>query len=160
MSTWFFAVSLVVALVGAGAVVVFESPTRSAAGMLTAVVGVAGAAAAVGAPVVPGFVLWVAGGGIGLLLLASVLLLNLGEDERGRRRIRLRAGLGIPVLGLVWAALAAPLVDAVPVKAPAPILSTAVAAAVVNDLGVVFTIGLIAIAFALVVAIAIVRRRT
>ena len=170
MSTWFFAVSLFIALVGAGAVVAFENPVRSAAGLITAFVGVAGAAGAVGAPLVPGFVLWVGGGGIGLLLLGSVLLLNLGEEERGRRRLRVRAGFAIPVLAVVWAALAAPLVDALPPGVTAagvepatrllPVTSGQVAHAVVTDLGLSFTVGLIALAVALVVAVAIIRRRT
>lgn len=160
VSTWFFAACLVLALAGGASVVAFEAPTRSAAGLITAFVGVAGACGAVGASVVPGFVLWVGGGAIGLLLLASVLLLNLGEDERGRRRIRLRAGLAVPVLGVVWAALAAPLTAALPDVPAAPVSSSAVAAAVVDDLALPFTVALIALATALVVAIAIVRRRT
>ncbi len=160
MSTWFFAVALVVAVGGAAAVVAFESPTRSAAGLITLVVGVAAAAGAAGAPLVPGFVLWVGGGGIGVLLLGAVLLLNLGEDERGRRRFRLRAGLALPLLAILWAALAAPLVSAVPDAAPATLTSGQVAQVVLNDLALPFTVGLVALAVALVVAVALVRRRT
>ena len=159
MSTWFFGATLLIALVGAAGVVVFESPTRSAAGLLTAFVGVAGAAAAVGAPIVPGFVLWVGGGGAGLLLLGAVLLLNLGEDERGQRRLRLRAAFAIPVLGVLWAALTSPLVDAVG-DAPRSIASADVSGAVADAFALPFTIALIALAVALIVAVAIVRRRT
>ncbi|HEY4222186.1 MAG TPA: NADH-quinone oxidoreductase subunit J [Myxococcota bacterium] len=156
----FFAVCVTLALLGALAVVAFETPTRSAAGLMTSFAGVAGACGVVGTPLVPGFILWVGGGGIGLLLLASVLLLNLNEEERGRRRIRLRAGLALPVLGVVWAVLAAPLVDALP-DTPAPAMApAAVATAVVDDLALPFTIGLIALATGLVVGIAVVRRRT
>lgn len=159
MSTWFCGASLLIALAGAAGVVAFESPTRSAGGLLTAFVGAAAAAGALGAPLVPGFILWTGGGGIGLLLLAAVLLLNLGEEERGRRRLRVRPALAIPILGLLWAALAAPLINAVPESAsPAP-TSLAVATAMVDDLALPFTVALVALAGALIVAVALVRRR-
>jgi NADH:ubiquinone oxidoreductase subunit 6 (subunit J) len=160
MSTWFLGAALLLALVGAGAVIAFESPTRSAGGLLTAFVGVAAAAGALGAPLVPGYVLWVGGGGIGMMLLAAVLILNLRDDERGPRRLRVRPALAVPVLGVIWAALAAPLVDAVPEVQAAAIHGPDVARAVVDDFALAFTIGLVALAVALVVAIALVRRRT
>jgi NADH:ubiquinone oxidoreductase subunit 6 (subunit J) len=123
-------------------------------------VGVAAAAGAVGAPVVPGFVLWVGGGGVGLLLLGAVLLLNLGEDERGPRRLRLRPTLTAPLLALLWSALAGPLVGALPGEAAVPLTSAAVAAVLVDDLALPATAGLVALAASLVVAVALVRRRT
>ena len=159
MSTWFCAIAVCIAVAGAIGVVAFESPTRSAGGLLTAFVGGAAVAGAVGAPVVPGFVLWVGGGGIGLLLLSAVLLLNLGEDERGRRRVRIRPALVVPVLGLLWSALTSPMMNALPAtlaKAPS---SREVALALVDDLALPATVALIALAGALVVAIALVRRR-
>lgn len=168
MSTWFLGGALVLALVGAAAVIAFEAPTRSAGGLITAFAGVAVACGALGAPLVPGFVLWVGAGGIGLLLLAAVLLLNLGEEERGPRRLRLRPALTAPVLAILWAVLAAPLLEALPPAtdaragpaAAATLTSGAVAHAVVDDLALPFTVGLLALASALVVAIALVRRRT
>lgn len=159
MSTWFCAIAVCIAVAGAIGVVAFESPTRSAGGLLTAFVGGAAVAGAVGAPVVPGFVLWVGGGGIGLLLLAAVLLLNLGEEERGRRRVRLRPALVVPVLGVLWSALAAPMLSALPVTAAAAPTARAVTLALVDDLALPSTIALIALAGALVVALALVRRR-
>lgn len=169
MSTWFCAVAVCIAIAGAIGVVAFESSTRSAGGLLTAFVGGAAIAGVIGAPLVSGFVLWVGGGGIGLLLLAAVLLLNLGEDERGRRRLRVRPALVIPVLGLLWSALTAPLLAALPsmtgasglspaAPMPAP-TAEAVAMAMVDDLALPFTVALVAIAGALVVAVALVRRR-
>lgn len=159
MSTWFCAIAVCIAVAGAIGVVAFESPTRSAGGLLTAFVGGAAVAGAVGAPVMPGFVLWVGGGGIGLLLLAAVLLLNLGEEERGRRRVRLRPALVVPVLGVLWSALAAPMLNALPpTYADAPTAGQ-VALALVDDLALPSTIALIALAAGLVVALALVRRR-
>lgn len=169
MSTWFLGGAILLALLGASAVIAFEAPTRSAGGLITAFVGVAIACGALGAPLVPGFILWVGAGAIGLLLLAAVLLLNLGEDERGPRRLRLRPAVGGPILAILWAALTAPLLQALPdpgapPDGPAPsspaLTSAAVAHAVVDDLALPFTVGLLALASALVVAIALVRRRT
>lgn len=159
MSTWFLALSLAIALAGAVSMVAFESASRSAAGLITCFVGVAGAVGAIGAPLVPGFILWVGGGGIGLLLLASVLLLNLGDDERGRRRFRLRPAVAAPILAVLWSALAAPLVVAVPDEPARAMMSADVARSVVLDLALPFTVAVIALAVALVVALAVVRRR-
>ena len=157
---WLCGASLLVALAGALGVVLFESPTRSAGGLLTAFLGAAAAAGALGAPLAPAFLLWTGAGGIGLSLLAAVLVLNLGEDERGSRRLRVRPALALPLLALLWIALARPLIDAVPdVIQPAP-TSLAVITAVSDDLALPFTIALLALAVALVVAIALVRRRT
>ena len=98
--------------------------------------------------------------GTATALLAAVLVLNLGEDERGSRRLRVRPALALPLLALLWIALARPLIDAVPdVIQPAP-TSLAVITAVSDDLALPFTIALLALAVALVVAIALVRRRT
>lgn len=170
MSTWFLGGAILLALLGASAVIAFEAPTRSAGGLITAFVGVAIACGALGAPLVPGFILWVGAGAIGLLLLAAVLLLNLGEDERGPRRLRLRPAVGGPILAILWAALTAPLLQALPdpgtpvdgtaSSPPATLTSAAVAHALVDDLALPFTVGLLALASALVVAIALVRRRT
>jgi NADH:ubiquinone oxidoreductase subunit 6 (subunit J) len=159
MSTWFCGIALLIALAGAVGVVCFESPTRSAGGLITAFVGAAAALGALGAPLVPGFLLWV-GGGIALLLLAAVLLLlNLSEDEHERRHVRVRPALAIPMLGLLWSALAAPLLEAVPdVPLPAP-TSLSVATAFIDDLALPLTVALIALAGALIVAVALVRRR-
>lgn len=179
MSTWFLGAALLLALFGGASVVAFEAPTRSAGGLITAFVGVAVAVGALGAPLVPGFVLWVGAGGIGLALLASVLLLNLPEEERGRRSLRFRPSLVVPVLAVLWGALTPPLLEALGATSPsspvAPamngvvtgeaatreaVTSEAVARAVAETFVLPFSVGLVALAMALVVAIALVRRRT
>lgn len=168
MSTWFLGGALALALIGALSVVAFESPTRSAGGLITAFLGAAAAAGALGAPLVPGFLLWVGAGGIGLLLLASVLLLNLRPEERGPRRLRLRPLVAVPALVVLAGALAAWVLEAVrgtaaqsraPLRMPR-LTDADVSAAVAGPLGVHFSVALIALAAALVVAIALVRRRT
>lgn len=170
MSSWFLAAPLLLALFGAVAVVAFESPTRSAGGLITAFLGVAAAAGALGAPVVPGFLLWVGAGGIGLLLLCAVLLLNPRDDEHGPRRFQARAMVVVPLLGALWFALTNGLLEALPpaasgasvpsVHIEAPLSADAVSNAVSGPLAVPFTVALVALAAALMVAVALVRRRT
>lgn len=152
-------VSLALAVVGAFAVVAFESPSRSAGGLITAVVGVAGALGALGVGLAPGFVLW-CGGAVALFLLTSVVLINIDPDERGARRLRLKPALFIPVLCLLWATLAGQLVGAVPDRPlPAP-SALEVTRAVTEDLALPFELALVALAVALITAVALVRRRS
>jgi NADH:ubiquinone oxidoreductase subunit 6 (subunit J) len=163
MSTWFLGAALLLALFGGAAVIAFEAPTRSAGGLITTFVGVAAGAGALGAPLVPGFVLWVGAGAIGLMLLSAVLLLNLGEEERGPRRLRLRPALAAPILAILWGAFAAPLLEALPASpepGPRAVPDGVIAQAAAQELALPFTIGLLSLAVALIVAIALVRRRT
>lgn len=158
MTPWFLFAGLALAIVGALAVVGFESPSRSAGGFVTAVVGVAAALGALGIGLVPGLVLWCSGA-VALFLLSCVLLINIDPEERGRRRLRLKPALLVPVLALLWAALAAPLLEAVPEKTVAPPLAGEVARAIADDLALPFTLALVALAVSLVIAVALVRRR-
>lgn len=159
MTPWILCASLALAVVGAAAVVGFESPARSAGGLMTAVVGAAGALGALGVGLAPGFVLW-CGGAVGLFLLASVVLINIDPEERGKRRLRLKPALLVPALCLLWAALASPLVDAIPSEPMPPPSAAEVTSAVAEDLALPFALGLVALAGSLITAIALVRRRS
>ena len=159
MTPWMLLASLVLAVVGALAVVGFESPARSAGGLITAVVGVAGALGALGVGLAPGFVLW-CGGAVALFLLTSVVLVNIDAEERGKRRLRLKPALLVPVLCLLWAALASPLVDAIPGDPVPPPSAADVTRAVAEDLALPFALALVALAVSLITAIALVRRRS
>jgi NADH:ubiquinone oxidoreductase subunit 6 (subunit J) len=157
----FLYVGLALALVGAAAIIVFESAVRSAAGLITVFVGVAAATAALGTELVPGSVLWIGGGGIGLPMLACVLLLNLGVEERGARRFRVRPALAMPVVVVLWIVLASLLMNAVP-EAPAAKAPSAadVARVIASDLALPFCAALLALVATAITAIALVRRRT
>ena len=159
MTSWLLFAGLTLALVGGFAVVGFESPTRAAGGLLTAVVGCAGALGALGVGLAPGFVLW-CGGALALFLLTAVVLVNIDIEERGRRRLRIKPALFVPVLLLLWGALAMPLLGAVPQTPAAPPAAAAVSRAIAEDLALPFTLALVALAVSLVMAIALVRRRS
>lgn len=159
MTPWFLLAGLALAVTGALAVVGFESPSRSAGGLITAVVGTAVALGALGVGLAPGFVLW-CGGPVALFLLTSVVLINIDVEERGRRRLRLKPALFIPVLCLLWVALASPLLDAVPEQPLPPPSAAEVTRAVAEDLALPFTLALLALAASLVTAVALVRRRS
>lgn len=159
MTPWLLLASLALAVVGALAVIGFESPSRSAGGLITAVVGAAGALASVGVGLLPALVLW-CGGTVAIFLLTSVVLINIDAEERGKRRMRLKPALLVPVLCLLWAALAGPLLEALP-NAPLPPPSAAeVTRAVVDELALPFSLALAALTVAFVTAVALVRRRT
>ncbi|MBI1946824.1 MAG: hypothetical protein HYS27_14100 [Deltaproteobacteria bacterium] len=159
MTPWLLLASLALAVVGALAVIGFESPSRSAGGLITAVVGAAGALASVGVGLLPALVLW-CGGTIAIFLLTSVVLINIDAEERGQRRMRLKPALLVPVLCLLWAALAGPLLEALP-SVPLPPPSAAdVTRAVVDELALPLSLALVALTVAFVTAVALVRRRT
>lgn len=158
MPSGFLVASLLLALVGAGALVAFESPIRAAGGLLTAFVGVAAASAALRAPIVPGFILWVGAGGSGILLLSAVLVLSVSADERGTRRYRLRPTLGILSAAALWAVLAGAVPPAL--DAGSPPSARAVADALATELAVPLAVALVALAASVIVTIGLVRRRT
>lgn len=158
MTPWFLLAGLALAVVGALAVIGFESPSRSAGGLITAVVGTAGALGALGVGLAPGFILW-CGGAVALFLLTSVVLINIDVEERGHRRLRLKPALLIPVLAVLWVALTSPLIDAVPQEPRLPPAAAEVTRAIAEDLALPFTLALVALAVSLVMAIALVRRR-
>ncbi|MCC7073645.1 MAG: hypothetical protein IT383_20210 [Deltaproteobacteria bacterium] len=159
MAPWLLLASLALAVVGALALIAFESPSRSAGGLATAVVGSAGALAALDVGLLPGLILW-CGGALALFLLASVVLVNVDAEERGQRRMRLKPALLIPVLCMLWAALANELMGAVPAHLAAPPTSAEVTRAVVEDLTLPFALAVVAVATAFITAVALVRRRT
>jgi NADH:ubiquinone oxidoreductase subunit 6 (subunit J) len=150
--------SLVLALVGAAAIVAFESPIRAAGGLLTVFVGVAAAAGAWSVPVVPGFVLWVGAGGIGVLLLGAALVLSVAAEERTRRRIALRPTLGLLATAALWALLA----RAVPrtLDTGSALSARAVSDALATDLAAPLGVALVALATSVIVTLGLVRRRT
>ncbi len=159
MAPWLLVASLALAVVGALALIAFESPSRSAGGLATAVVGCAGALAALDVGLAPGLVLW-CGGAVALFLLAAVVLVNVDAEERGPRRMRLKPALIIPVLCVLWAALASALLDAVPEQPAAPPTSAEVTRAVVEELTLPYALAVLALAVAFITAVALVRRRT
>ncbi len=154
----FLVAALVLALLGGATVVVSESPIRAAGGLVTCCVGVSAAAAALSAPLMPGIVLWLGAGGIGLLLLAAVLLLNLSQEERGRRRVGVRGTLagGVALAFAIVLLRAARSATALPSGITGSDVSAALGQSVAPALGV----AVVALASAVVVTIALIRRRT
>lgn len=159
MPPWLLLASLALAVVGALAVIGFESPSRAAGGLVTAVVGAAGALAALGVGLAPALVLW-CGGTIAIFLLTAVVLVNIDIEERGRRRMRVRPALLVPVLCLLWAVLAVPLVDSLSAPPLTPPSAAEVTRAVVDELALPFSLTVAALAVAFITAVALVRRRT
>ena len=159
MAPWLLFASLALAVVGALALIAFESPSRSAGGVATAVVGCAGALAALDVGLAPGLMLW-CGGAVALFLLAAVVLVNVDVEERGPRRMRLKPALLIPVLCVLWAALANELVSAVPLEPAVPPSTAEVTRAVVEELTLPYALAVVALAIAFITGVALVRRRT
>lgn len=159
MAPWLLFASLALAVVGALALIAFESPSRSAGGLATAVVGCAGALAALDVGLAPGLMLW-CGGAVALFLLAAVVLVNVDVEERGPRRMRLKPALLIPVLCVLWAALANELVSAVPLEPAVPPSTAEVTRAVVEELTLPYALAVVALAIAFITGVALVRRRT
>ena len=160
MTSWILDLCLAAAVLAAVGVVALENPVRSTSALVTCFGAVAAALAALGAPVLPGVALWAGVGAVGLLLLVTVLLLNLSVDERGRRIVRLLPALTLPALAVVGAALFAVVWESAP-RAPAWTLpdANAVALAVTDDLTLPIAVTLTALAFAIVAALVLVRRR-
>jgi NADH:ubiquinone oxidoreductase subunit 6 (subunit J) len=154
----FLVASLGLAVIGAAAIVAFESPIRAAGGLLTVFVGVAAALGALSVPVAPGFVLWVGAGGIGVLLLGAALVLSVAAEERARRRVQLRPTLGLIATAGLWLMLAA----AVPptLDGGGSLSARAVADALVTDLAAPLGVALVALSTSVIVTLGLVRRRT
>lgn len=85
--TWFW-----VALAGISAVgvVLAQNPVRSIASFLCAVLCAAVVLMLYGQTTLAGLWIWLAGGAVGLLLLFTVLLLNLSQEETGKRRMQVK----------------------------------------------------------------------
>ena len=117
------------------------------------------ALAALGVGLTPSLVLW-CGGTAAIFLLTAVVLVNIDVEERGRRRMRIKPALLVPVLCLLLAALAGPLVDALPAVPAAAPSAAAVTRAVVDELALPFSLALVALSAAFITAVALVRRRS
>ena len=90
----------------AAGVVLLESQARAGAALVCALMALAGALGATGAGLLGAGMLLLGGGAMGALLLTTVLLLNLDDDETGPRTYSVRATIS---LGLVLFATAAAL---------------------------------------------------
>lgn len=88
--TWFW---VAMASVCACGVVVAQNPVRSIAAFLCAVLCAAVVLILYGQTMLAGLWIWLAGGAVGLLLLFTVLLLNLTQEETGKRRIQVKGVL-------------------------------------------------------------------
>jgi NADH:ubiquinone oxidoreductase subunit 6 (subunit J) len=155
--------SLVLGGVAAGAallVVVLDAPPRSAAALVGVFLAGAAVFGAIEAPFLAGVALLIGGGGVSLLLLATVLMLNLDVDERGRRRVRVGPTIALFVLAYVGAALFGVVLPAArDLAPPTPIAHAAVARAVFEDAAAPVAVASVGLAVALVSAFVLARRR-
>ena len=101
-SIWTLVALSALSAVGA---VAFQSPVRAAASFLVALVFIATLLLSLDRPAMAGLVLWVSGGGAGLVLLVTVLLLNLSPEEAGSRRFSLPRLLSLFIVGYLGTAL-------------------------------------------------------
>lgn len=146
------------ALSGLG-VIAFQNPVRSAASFLVTLVCAATLLLALERPALSGLVLWVAGGGAGLVLLVTILLLNLSADEAGARRFSLGRLLALLLVGYFGAALFGILSDAVP-KGPARRLDEGtLGIALFDDHGVALAIAFLGLATVVPAALVMARRK-
>ena len=86
--------------VSAIAVVAFEGPVRSTVALVCALLGSAALMALLGQPLIGSLLVWSLGGGAGLLLLLTILLLDLRPEETGARRYSVRRTAA--VLAVAW----------------------------------------------------------
>ena len=149
-----------VAFAAALLVAALDAPPRAAAALVGAFLVGACVFAGLDAPFLAGVALLVGGGAVSLLLLATVLMLNLDADERGRRRVRVGPTIALFVLGYVGAALFGVVLSAAPTPSAAPPLAHhAVARAVFEDAAMPVAVASIALAVAVVSAFVLARRR-
>ena len=100
MLTWFWVSLAGICAVG---VVVAQNPVRSIASFLSAVTCAAVVLMLHGQTTLAGLWIWLAGGAVGLLLLFTVSLLNLSQEETGKRRIQVK-GIVTMVVVIYFAA--------------------------------------------------------
>ena len=112
----------------------------------------------------PGISLWLGVGGIGLPLLATVLLLNLSVEERGPRRMQVIRAVGLFLLAYVATALAAVLVRAADAlngrgHNAAAITAAALSRVLFDDASLALSLAAVAVAASVIGAVLIARRR-
>lgn len=147
-------------LVAATGAVTFERPVRAAAAFLLAVLGTASLLHMIGAVELAGLLLWLLGAGVGLLLLTTILLLNLSEEEVGRRRLSVTRTVALLVVAWLAAALFAVIVDLPAVSwAMAASPAAPLGAVVFEEWGVALSLAFAALSTSCVAALLIVRRR-
>ena len=103
MTSWLLLIGSTCALVAALGVVVFESPLRSVAALVTLAVCVAGVFLLLDEPLLTATTLWSVVGASALVVLTVISALNLTSDEQGRRRVRIAPSLAVPAFAfLAW----------------------------------------------------------
>lgn len=150
------------AIAGALGVVWFQAPVRAAASFLFAVTAAGLLGWMLGLSELAGSVLWLCGGGAGATLLATMLLQNLGPEETGRRRYRLRGALAVLAVLLFGSSFAGLLAPRLAPLAPSAWFSPPTSSLAATFFGVhAMTLGLLFLAFLtlLLATLPMVRRR-